>query len=263
LYTDLALPSGAAPEISLKVRLWKNPEGKDHRDWEGSVGTTPSSIAADPYDLSFAVTQGVGLNVADRVAHISLCPALKSEHVLMRFEAAPPKSLPFRGFYQMKPVSAKEAKLLLQVKLNDRLCNNFEYCRVVLPFQNVGQIESFEVSPTEGTVTLLENCLVWDLGTSIAGRKLECALPMSVKFVNSIVMMNAGSTSPSCYADIDFKMIGCSIAGVRVDSTDVTIYPKPASGVSMIPTYTLKSKTFRIWNSLGETVRQVQPPTLF
>jgi hypothetical protein len=190
---------------------------------------------------------------------VSMCPALKNEHVLMRFDAAPPSSLPFRAFYQMKPVSSREAKLLIQMKLNDRLPNNFEFCNVVLPFHS--SIESFEVSPTEGLVKKRADgkALVWDLGTAIQGRKLECALPVTVKFVEPIVLSNASAVSPSCFAEICFKMIGVSLAGVQIED-DVTCFPKPTNNLAVSINYVAQSGSYRVWNSLGEFVRYVQQP---
>ncbi len=262
LWSDLVLAGCAAPEISLKVRLWKNPPPPDHRDWLGRVRSSPSSIASDASNLSFTcLAAGQGADAGDRVCHVTVCPPLKQEQTLMRFEAAPPATMPFRAFYQMKPVSPREAKLLIQLKLNDRVSNSFEFCSVVLPFAS--PVESFEVSPTEGAVKKLPDgrSLMWELGTSINGRKLECALPMTVRFAEPIVLANAASSSPSCYADLVFKMLENSLAGVHVDAEDVIVYPKGGS-FAVTVNYVANSGTYRIWNSLGESVRFCAgPPT--
>ena len=241
---------GVAPEVSLKAHV----SGKRNGDWEGLL----QSVSADPYNLSFAMTQ----SGKDRIAHVSLVPSVKIEHVVMRFDSRPPQSMPFRAFYQMKPVSEREAKLLIQIKLHERVENSFEYCRVVLPFESVAPIESFESSPTEGTVkrTPDSQTLVWDLGTTIAGRKLECALPMTVTFSEDIRLHSRAATSPSAYAEIVFKMLDAGISGVRIDPDQVSIYPSTSAQVTV--NYALLSGTYRVWNSLGESVRQIQPPII-
>jgi hypothetical protein len=62
--------------------------------------------------------------------------------------------MPWRAFYQMKPgPGAREAKVLIQLKLSDGVVNQFDGCSVVIPFASTGGVvESFEVSPTEGQV---------------------------------------------------------------------------------------------------------------
>jgi hypothetical protein len=257
LLSDVVVAGCSAPELSLKVRLWKN-SPPDQRDWLGKVGSQPTSISSDSSMLTFTTLAGQGPDTGDRICHMSLCPALKTEHVLMRYEASPPTSLPFRAFYQMKPVSQREAKLLIQMKLNDRLPNSFEYCNVMLPFQ--AAVDSFEVSPTEGSVKKGADgrSLVWELGTSVQGRKLECALPVTVRFSDPIVLSSAAAVSPACFADIRFKMLGVSLAGVQVED-DVTCFPKP-NNMTVTVSYVALSGTYRVWNSLGESVRYVAPP---
>jgi hypothetical protein len=258
LWSDLILTGCAAPEISLKVRLGKNAP-PDQRDWLGRVGSAQSSLSSDASDLSFTCIAGQGAEASDRICHITVCPPLKLEQALMRFEAVPPATMPFRAFYQMKPTSPREARLLIQLKLTDRVSNSFEFCNLVMPFASL--VESFEVSPTEGVVKKLPDgrSLVWELGTSVSGRKLECALPMTVRFAEPIAMANAASSSPSCFADLVFKMLDNSLAGVQVDSEDVIVYPKGGS-FSVTINYVVKSGTYRVWNSLGESVRFVAAP---
>ena len=255
VWTDV---QGPAPEVSLKVRVWSADSKLDYRG-------TVIDLAADPYDLTFALTQGAGINSNDRTCHVSLVPSVKFEHVVMRFNATPPVAMPFRAFYQMKPVSKTEAKVLIQLKLHDRVSNSFEYCRVVLSFEKVGAIDSFETSPTEGSVKKVDSTtLIWEIGTTIVGRKLECALPMSVKFQQEISMHSPAATSPSCYADIVFKMLESGISGVKVDADEVSVYPKPSSQqVQVVVNYALRSGgSYRIWNSLGESVRQTNAPMI-
>lgn len=85
----------------------------------------------------------------------------------------------------MKPgPGPREAKVLIQLKLSDSVPNQFESCCVVIPFGSAGgAVDSFEVSPTEGAVRRGPDAatLVWDLGPTVVGRKLECALPMTVR----------------------------------------------------------------------------------
>ena len=260
VWTDLTGNGGVPPEFTVKALVWNNPDAPslDHKDWMGSVGYASSSICADPYDSSFACAMGAGADAKDRVCHVSICPPLKMEQSIMRYQAEAPKVLPFRGFYQMKLVAAKEAKLLIQIKLNEKVTNNFEYCSIVIPFDGIGKVESFEVSPTEGTVKKAnETDIVWELGNAISGRKLECALPMSVTFLDEIQSQHSpSSSSPSCFIDLNFKILDCTLAGVKV-AEEVSIHPKPSTSVNITLSNTVRSGCYRIWNSLGE-VREVK-----
>ena len=139
LVTDV---SGSAPQVTLKV-FCSTTEASP--EWRGSIES--ESVLSDAYVSSFAST----LQGQDRVYHIALVPS-RFEHVVMRYDSIPPVKMPFRAFYQLKPVAPTEAKILVQVKLHEGLSNSFEGggCQVVLPFS--GAIQSFEMSPTEGTV---------------------------------------------------------------------------------------------------------------
>jgi hypothetical protein len=57
LYSDLVVAGCAAPELSLKIRLWKN-SSPDVRDWLGRVGSLPTSIVSDSSALTFTCLTG-------------------------------------------------------------------------------------------------------------------------------------------------------------------------------------------------------------
>lgn len=125
---------------------------------------------------------------------------------------------------------------------------------VSIPFGSTGgAVESFEVSPTEGQVKSSPSdpaTLVWELGTTIVGRKLECALPMTVRFVDDTISSNARW---SCFADMSFRVInGPSLSGLHVGAEDVVLSPKPSGGGPTVSvTATVTSGVYRIWNSLA------------
>jgi len=56
------------------------------------------------------------------------------QFVLFRYDVDNVDKLPIRGYYQMKEISSTEIKVLLQLKLQEYVRNDFVYCRVVLPF---------------------------------------------------------------------------------------------------------------------------------
>lgn len=73
--------------------------------------------------------------------------------------------LPIRGFYQMK--GDKVFKLLLQLKLDQSVKNNFEKCEVHLPFYHRGPIEKVDnISPSSVLLSLSPNRykIIWNIG---------------------------------------------------------------------------------------------------
>lgn len=68
----------------------------------------------------------------------------------------------------MKENSPTEVKILLQVKLDKLYNNDFEYCRLIIPFPNRGPIELSKDAATAGSVVISSDhrALVWNIGMS-------------------------------------------------------------------------------------------------
>jgi len=65
----------------------------------------------------------------------TFCPPLH-RFVLCHYAATNISKLPLRGYYQMKESSSNEVKILVQLKLDEEVNNDFEYCHVDIPFPN-------------------------------------------------------------------------------------------------------------------------------
>jgi AP-5 complex subunit mu-1 len=134
---------------------------------------------------------------------------------------------------QEADATGSEVKVLAQLKLDDAVNNDFEYCEIHVPFPNRyrtlhaphvlvrtselsrccvtfflrGQITSVQASPTSGSVTLddRKQTLKWEVGQRFASRNLEVALPASVVFdgvSRPTDIFDPFCTGPSCYVQV-------------------------------------------------------------
>ncbi|ELR23507.1 adaptor complexes medium subunit family protein [Acanthamoeba castellanii str. Neff] len=165
--------------------------------------------------------------------------------------------LPLRGFYQMKEVDAtrNEVKVLAQLKLDDAVNNDFEYCEVHVPFPNRGQITSVQASPTAGSVVLddRKQTLKWDVGQRFASRNLEVALPASVVFdgvSRSTDIFDPFCTGASCYVQAHFKVIDHTLSGINIDPKSVVV--NPSTKVQVVVMRETVGNQYFVWNSLGQ-----------
>lgn len=87
-----------------------------------------AELSCDPCVSVFTVTGATATK--HKVVHLTVAPALKLAHTILRYSAPPPTTMPWRAFYQMKPgPGPREAKVLIQLKLSDAVTNNFATCR--------------------------------------------------------------------------------------------------------------------------------------
>jgi len=164
--------------------------------------------------------------------------------------------MPMRGFYQMKEISPTEVKLLLQLKLEEYVKNEFEYCRVILPFFNHGIIENTSAANTAGDLTIREDkkALVWDIGSKFTSRNREVALPATIYFNLSVKSSKDGDgdpfcVGPNCYAKMEFKVLGYS--HVAIVPKNVVIYPKGVPPKISVDRFFM-AREYVIWNSWGK-----------
>lgn len=166
--------------------------------------------------------------------------------------------LPIRGFYQLRDTAvANVYKVLVQLKLSDFVNNNFDFFDVELPFPTRKEILSFDLVPGAGQVAMhpkKKNTLIWSLGTRFVGRNMEVAMPGSITFDPTVII--EGSEDPFCvlpnaYIDIRFRIPDTSLAGLNLDTRQVTINPKPSGLKGISFERHLASDKYIIWNSGG------------
>lgn len=165
--------------------------------------------------------------------------------------------LPIRGFYQLKETPSPNVyKVLVQLKLNESVNNAFEFCEVELPFPTRKEISTFDLVPSTGQVIIhpkKKNSLIWSLGTRFVGRNMEVSLPGSITLDPTVI---EGSEDPFCvlpnaYVDVHFRMPDTSLAGLSLDTRQVSINPKPNGLKGISHDRTLVSDKYLIWNSNG------------
>ncbi|XP_004349404.2 hypothetical protein CAOG_02654, partial [Capsaspora owczarzaki ATCC 30864] len=234
-------------------------------------------ISVDPCVLSNNDAQVSGGSTAQASVlsnrKLSFAPPLET-FSLCHYRASGIKELPIRGFYQMKEAGENMIKLLVQLKLHQRVNNQFDYCELRVPFFNRGIIRNFEAAPTGGTVTLSasQRMLVWNIGQKFTGRNLEVSLTAVVQFGNAPGFdpsegMNDSEyphdpfcVGPNAFVDLFFKIPEFNLSGCTVDPKSIVLYP--SNKIKAVITRELTASSYRIWNSLGEARVTIQPPPL-
>jgi len=231
------------PEITVPLSLVENMPGK-----LGQINTHPCV-----QNLDYEKTKKFVFN-SQMDTPFSLC----------HYTVNDVDKMPMRGFYQMKEISPTEVKLLLQIKLEEYVKNEFEYCRVILPFFNHGNIENVSATVTTGEYTVREDkkAIVWDIGTKFTNKNKEVALPATVHFNLATKHTKNGDGDPfcvgsNCYAKMEFKVLGYS--HVNIVNKNIVIQPKGAPPKITVDRYFMAGE-YVIWNSWGKVNYAWQPP---
>jgi len=191
----------------------------------------------------------------DHEKKLQFSPLMETQFVLCRYTIEEVDKMPMRGFYQMKEISPTEVKLLLQLKLEESVRNEFEYCRVILPFFNHGTIENVAAANTAGELVVREDkkAIIWDIGTKFTARNKEVALPATLHFnINS--KGEKADDDPfcvgaNCYVKMEFKIL--SYGHLSIVPKNVSIYPKGNTTPKILIDRCLVSGEYLIWNSMG------------
>jgi len=160
--------------------------------------------------------------------------------------------IPMRGFYQMKEIRETEVKLLLQLKLEEYVRNDFDYCRVVIPFFNRGIIENVVSGNTTGELIIRDDktALIWNIGSKWTARNKEVALRASVIF-NPNKKMESGDPfceGSNCYVKMEFKAQSFSHVSV---AKNISVVPKSSIASKVKEDRFFISGEYVIWNSWG------------
>ncbi len=183
--------------------------------------------------------------------------------------------LPLRGFYQMIELDKEEingmdaVEMVIQLKLDKSVSNNFEYCNVYIPFPNKRAISDFKLSqPTVGQVTKSNSAhaLIWKIGNKFKTKDLEVVLTAKVFFnrgggtgdddVVSDRKRDPMLVGTNAYIKLNYKLLDHSLSGLEIDNR--TISTSPASQFSQVVIkHEIVSNNCLIWNSLANDVRHV------
>lgn len=167
--------------------------------------------------------------------------------------------LPVFGVYQMKPEDIR-ASITVQLKLNDQIKNNFEYCELHIPFYTRAPISSFEGTPTQGSVMLSNNKkeLIWNIGQKFTSKDQQALLAATVTFsgteqgLPAPTVEDAFCRGNNSYAQLMFKIQDFTHSGCGVDAKSIQV--SPATKFKMTISREYSSIDYKIWNSNGEAL---------
>eukprot|EP00041_Stephanoeca_diplocostata_P038400 m.1512200 g.1512200 ORF g.1512200 m.1512200 type:complete len:327 (+) comp25213_c0_seq5:1216-2196(+) len=169
--------------------------------------------------------------------------------------------LPLRGFFQMKTIRKQTVRLLIQLKLDDEVPNNFDFCEVVLPLRR-GKIVSVDAQPTSGAMSLSGggHGLTWTLGQKWKTREVAC--PATVRFSDDEEPIDRADrflTGDNAVLDVRFKVADFTLSRCKVDTTMFGSSLPSSSRVKLSTSRQFLSTNYTIWNSLGKSRRCLHP----
>lgn len=178
-------------------------------------------------------------------------------------------SLPLRGFYQMREFvenNMDTVEVLVQLKLEKTVSNNFEYCNVYIPFPNKNSISDFKLmQSTVGQVSKSNSAhaLLWKLGNKFKTKNLEVVLAAKIYFSSSNDLQTEIDSDrkkdpllvgTNAYIKLSYKLLDHSLSGLEVDNR--TISTSPASQFAQVSIkHEIISNNCMIWNSIANDVR--------
>lgn len=186
------------PEVTLLLQSMNSPN-------KGKIG----QMAFDPcVQSSDGSSVGSKSSMKNLVQKLVFSPPL-DQFLLCKYTIENMTEYPIRAFYQMKEISKKEIKLLIQLKLSDKFPNSFQYCEMELPFPNRGSIVHIDISPTAGAVTITANRkgLKWNIGQKITSKNLEVSLPATIYFDEKVEMEDPFLVGENSYVQVLFNVV--------------------------------------------------------
>ncbi|GIY94105.1 AP-5 complex subunit mu-1 [Caerostris extrusa] len=173
------------------------------------------------------------------------------EFVMLQYCSPFPKDPPIQGVFKMKGENTVE--LLVQLKLNEKVKNSFDFCELIIVFFNRGPVKSLEFNVNHGSPKLSEDkhSLKWTIGSKFP-KDLEAVLTAKLEFLKQPVMPNSDSfcVDKNCYAQINFRQSNSTLSGCSIDPKNVSI--SEGSKPKVIIERSIQSAEYRIWNNYGD-----------
>lgn len=133
--------------------------------------------------MHYSVTQHIPENImqlaTQQTLKITFSPP-PGIFTLCKYKISGMKRIPIRGFYQMKEISRDSVQILVQLKLDEDMKNEFEYCDCIIPFKHM--IKSHKIATVIGTLAIGydKRSLVWRIGNKF--KTMELSLPGRIYF---------------------------------------------------------------------------------
>ncbi|CAL1295870.1 unnamed protein product [Larinioides sclopetarius] len=173
------------------------------------------------------------------------------EFIMLQYCSPFPKDPPIQGVFKM--LGENSVELLIQLKLNDKVKNSFEYCDLIIVFFNRGPVKNMEFNVNHGSPKLSEDkhSLKWTIGSKFP-RDLEAVLTAKLEFLEKPIMPNSDSfcVDKNCYAQVNFKQNNSTLSGCSIDPKNVTV--SEGSKPKILIERSVQSTEYRIWNNYGD-----------
>lgn len=168
--------------------------------------------------------------------------------------------VPIEGYYQMQG-SKQSVRLLVQLKLNTAVKNEFEYFTVYIPYFNRGlieKVENLDIVPASSNISGSVNRrqLIWEIGQKFPSKTLKVTLQCDVCFSPDLPPKDSDfKEDPFCVNDnayilVSFKCLDHVYSGVRIDPKSVSLIPSSKCKTSI--GYEFSCTEYKIWNSHGD-----------
>ncbi|XP_042907095.1 AP-5 complex subunit mu-1 isoform X2 [Parasteatoda tepidariorum] len=173
------------------------------------------------------------------------------ELILFHYISSFPKDPPLQGVFKMAGEDSME--LLLQLKLNEKVKNSFDFCDLVIVFFNKGPVKRMELNANHGSLKLSEDkySLKWTIGSKFP-KDLEIKLTAKIEFQDGPFMPNSDPfcIEKNCYVQVNLKQSNATLSGFNIDPKSITV--SEGSKPKILMERSVQSTEYRIWNSYGE-----------
>ncbi|KFM57535.1 MHD domain-containing death-inducing protein, partial [Stegodyphus mimosarum] len=173
------------------------------------------------------------------------------EFILFHYCSPEPKQPPVQGVFKM--LGENPVELLVQLKLNEYMKNNFEFFDVIIAFFNRGPVKSIDFNINCGAPKLSEDkhTLKWSIGAKFP-KDLEAVITAKLEFYDKPILRNSDPfcVDRNCYAQINFKQNNTNLSGCVIDPKNVTL--SQMSKAKIIIDRNIQSAEYRIWNMYGD-----------
>ncbi|CAD5112127.1 DgyrCDS1367 [Dimorphilus gyrociliatus] len=157
---------------------------------------------------------------------------------------------PILAFYKAR--GKENVEFILQLKISQRMKNNFELLELRFPFFHRGSIKDSNINCSQGQYTIRSNVLLWNVGNKINNKQLEAFIKGNLNFAKYEYNINQEQfcIENNCYAQATYKINDYTASGLMVDKDSFNVTPPVKVKTSFNRGFS--SVEHKIWNSKGD-----------
>ncbi|XP_033109120.1 AP-5 complex subunit mu-1-like isoform X2 [Anneissia japonica] len=251
---------GMIPDVSMALSVPADATPLDH------LIVSPCVQQADAQIIEGAKISGRRGSTAPVMRKIRFTPPPEM-FTLCHYTSSSIPELPIQASYQMKG-DQHSVNILVQLKLNSAVKNNFEYCEVQFPFFNRGIIQNIDAQQNVGSIIISgdKRRIGWNIGQKFPSRSLEVSLQATIKFgdIDDSQATNMYD-DPFCvglnsYAQIFFKILDYTHSRCDIDQRSVQVHP--STKVKLRTVREFVSSDYKVWNCHGDAQSAFSPSQL-